>query len=141
MSMITLENPKIKTRNIKFKKCGHQQEMTFTLTSEEEYENYLELFNGINDYCDKCKITNTEYGMIRELNTGNSDTRITHYTFNHADIKKVIRYFYKHGISLHNEYYHINSMYDCTGNCFARYVKVKKFKNHITVRFSYHYDY
>jgi len=136
-----LIKPITKTRNILYSKCGHRQETKFILSTENEYENYLDLMHdGRNDFCDNCKKVNAEYGMIRIINTGDYDTRITHYTFNHANIKQVVKYFRLHDMSLHDEHYNINLTYDCTGKCFVRYCKVKKFKKHITVKFSYHYD-
>lgn len=136
--MIKLKNP-----SVVYNKCGHHVEMEFTVDTDNE-NSYIEFFNvtrnGINDYCDKCKAINTEYGMIRKLITGDYDRKIEHYTFNHTNIRQVVRYFWEHGISLHDEFYPVNSPYDCTGQCFQRDCKVKRFEKHITVRFTYHYD-
>jgi len=141
--MTLLKTRKTIIHNVKFNKCGCSQELEFigSLDNEKETESYYsKVFNGINDYCPKCKAMNAEYGLEKVLQTGDSDSNSTLYIFNHSDIRKVVQFCWLKGLETHTEHHHINSPYDCTGQCFATEVKFKRFKKHITIRYTSSYD-
>ena len=132
---------KLKNSQVRYNKCNHIQEKSFNIETMKDVYNYEEvLTNGINDYCNKCKKINEEYGMIKTVFSGDYDRSIIVRVFNHTDIKKVIRYCYLNNISLHDEEYPINSMYDCTGKCHLQWVEMKKGKKVITLKNEFHYD-
>lgn len=68
---------------------------------------------------------------------GDYDRKITTLAFPKKWSKKMIKYWLvQNHYPIENEYYHITSMYDCTGQVHTVYVDYKK--NHVT--FTEYYD-
>lgn len=133
-----LDESSIKTivKDVYYNRCGHSEKRSYEIdiNNFDSFDRYIQDSKGIDDICSQCKAFDRKYHMVRKVYDGDYDQTTKTYFFKTDNMEEVERYCNKRDILLEDEYYPINSMYDCTGKVFHIAVRTWRKMGYIVVR-------
>jgi len=130
-----------KTKHI----CGHitKEEKEYNLLDESSCEEFVsdvkkqsETQNTICEKCKKAGLVSASYNIASSYD----QSSFTYLFRRDIGVRALVHYCRKNEISLHDQYFNVNSMYDCTGKCFHKEVNITKGKKYFTITITHHYD-